>query len=227
MIRAHGATILLYTVFPEPVLFYLAGDPSTMADSVDTTTHEQRWTLSWRCGSGRTQPLTFELDRGYCYRVVVTSEEDKNTFLDMFLRPPETALVAPDGGLLGNLKIDENILLPLGYHGIVVDSVQQRIVALFHACGLDEDETLSLLLKVPGQLSLYQRRLAGFVRAALGNPRVMVYDSIWDGVSMAEVEHIGHFDDYFRRHAPAHTAVFVGYDTQLNVAYSAHDTYRL
>lgn len=198
-----------------------------MTGSLNPTTHEKQWIISWRNRAGRTQRLEFELDQGYLYRIVVHSEEDKNAFLDLLLRPPETALVAPDGGLLGNLKIDENLMLPLSYHGAAMDSVEQRIVELFGACGLNETEIQSMLVKVPGQLSLYQKRLAGFVRSVLGNPRVMVYDSIWDGVSRAEIDQIMRFDEYFRRYSPAHTAVFIGYDTQMNPQFNAHKTFIL
>lgn len=198
-----------------------------MIGGLNQTTQEKRWVISWRDRAGRTQPLEFELDQGYRYRIVVHSEEDKNAFLDLFLRPPETALVAADGGLLGNLKIDENLMLPLSYHGMATDSVEQRIVELFGACGLNEIELRSMLVKVPSQLSLYQKRLVGFVRSALGNPRVMVYDSIWDGLSRAEIDRVRLFDEYFRRYSPAHTAVFVGYDTQLDQQFHAHTTFIL
>lgn len=194
---------------------------------MNPATNQKQWVISWKNRAGLIQPLEFELDQGYRYRVVVHSEEDKNQFLDLFLHPPETALVAPDGGLLGNLKIDENLTLPLGYHGAAMDSVEQRIVELFGACGVNEAELRSMLVKVPSQLSLFQKRLVGFVRSALGNPRVMVYDSIWDGVSKAEIEQILRFDEYFRRYAPVHTAVFVGYDTQLDPLLHAHSTFTL
>lgn len=166
----------------------------------------------------------FELDQGYRYSVVVHSEEDKARFLELFLRPPETAIISPDGGLLNNIRVDENLLLPVSYHGMLAESKEQLIVDLFGACGLSEKGTRDLLIKLPSELSLYQKRLAGFVRSALMNPRVIVYDSIWNGVSKAEIEQIQRFDSIFRRHSPAHTAIYLDYDTNLNTQINANQT---
>lgn len=173
------------------------------------------------------QQLLFELDRGYRYSVVVHSEEDKARFLELFLRPPETAIISPDGGLLNNIRIDENLLLPLSYRGLLTESTEQLIVELFGVCGWNQAMTHDLLTKLPGQLSTYQKRLVGFVRSALVNPRVMVYDSIWGDMPKAEIEQVQRFDDFFRRYSPAYTAVYLDYDTNLNTQLNATKTFVL
>lgn len=173
------------------------------------------------------QQLLFELDQGNRYSVVVHSEEDKARFLELFLRPPETAIVSPDGGLLNNIRIDENLLLPISYHGLLTESTEQHIAELFGVCGLNERETHELLTKLPSQLSTYQKRLVGFVRSVLVNPRVMVYDSIWGGMPKAETDQILRFDDFFRRYSPAYTAIYLDYDTQLNTQIHANQTFIL
>ncbi|HEU0189423.1 MAG TPA: hypothetical protein VFQ97_05445 [Gallionella sp.] len=173
------------------------------------------------------QQLLFELDQGNRYSVVAHSEEDKTRFLELFLRPPETAIISPDGGLLNNIRIDENLLLPVSYHGLKAESTEQHIVELFGLCGMNEMDTQSLLIKLPSQLSSYQKRLAGFVRSVLVNPRVMVYDSIWGGLSRAEVEQIQRFEGFFRQYSPVHTAVYLDYDTHLNTQIHANQTFIL
>ena len=190
-------------------------------------TQENQWTINWRGSDNRAQQLIFELDRGYHYSVVVHSEEDKGRFLDLFLHPPETAVISPDGGLLNNIRVDENLLLPTSYHGLLTESSEQQIVEMFGMCGLNEAETHELLSRLPSQLSLYQQRLVGFVRSALMNPWVMVYDSVWGGVSKTEIEQILQFDGVFRRYSPAHTAVYLDYDTQLNTQIHANQTFIL
>ena len=187
----------------------------------------QDQTIDWRDQSNRTQQLVFELDQGNRYIVVVHSEEDKAKFLDLFLRPPETAIISPDGGLLNNIRVDENLLLPVSYLGLLTVSTEQQIADLFGECGSNEKETRELLIKLPGQLSLYQRRLVGFVRSALMNPRVMVYDSVWNGVSKAEIEQIQRFEGCFRRYSPSHTAIYLDYDTHLNTQIHANKTFIL
>lgn len=188
---------------------------------------EKQWTIAWRDRSNRMQQLLFELDQGNRYSVVVHSEEDKARFLELFLRPPETAIVSPDGGLLNNIRIDENLLLPISYHGLLTESTEQHIAELFGVCGLNERETHELLTKLPSQLSTYQKRLVGFVRSVLVNPRVMVYDSIWGGMPKAETDQILRFDDFFRRYSPAYTAIYLDYDTQLNTQIHANQTFIL
>jgi ABC-type lipoprotein export system ATPase subunit len=188
---------------------------------------EKQWTIVWRDRRNRLQELLFELDQGNRYSVVVHSEEDKARYLELFLRPPETAIVSPDGGLLNNIRIDENLLLPLSYHGLLTESTEQHIAELFGVCGLNQEETRELLIKLPSQLSTYQKRLVGFVRSALVNPRVMVYDSIWGGMPKAETEQVLRFDDFFRRYSPAYTAIYLDYDTQLNTQIHANQTFIL
>ena len=173
------------------------------------------------------QTLVFELGRGLRYRVTLHEEHDKERFLQAFLRPPETALLFSDGGLLGNIKVDENLLLPLSYRGVDTDQIESRVVELFRLCGLDESQTRLLLGRLPHQLTPYQKRVAGFVRSVLLQPKVMVYASVWHGVSLAEIRQIINFDGIFRRYVPACTSVFVDYDTHLDTALHAHQTFFL
>ena len=190
-------------------------------------TQEKQWLITWQDRSDWTQQLLFELDQGKRYSVVVHSEEDKARFLGLLLRPPETGIVSPDGGLLSNIRVDENMLLPLNYHGLPMETVEQKVVELFGLCGLNETETRDLMVKLPSQLSSFQKRLVGFVRSALMNPRVMVYDSIWGGVSKAEIGKILRFDELFRRYSPAYTAIYLDYDTDLNTQIHANQTFVL
>lgn len=194
---------------------------------MDKQSQDKQWIIDWRDRSNRTQQLLFELDQGNRYVVVVHSEEDKAKFLELFLRPPETAIISPDGGLLNNIRVDENLLLPVSYHGLLTESTERLIVELFGACGLSEKGTRDLLIKLPSELSLYQKRLVGFVRSALMNSRAIVYDSIWSGVSKAEIEQIQRFDSIFRHYSPAHTAIYLDYDTHLNTQIHAKETFIL
>jgi len=199
---------------------------------LDKPTQEKQWIIDWqdqvfdwRDQSNRSQQLLFELDQGNQYSVVVHSEEDKSRFLELFLRPPETAIISPDGGLLNNIRIDENLLLPFSYHGLFTESIEKYIIEIFELCGLNERETHDLLVKLPSQLSTYEKRLIGFVRSVLMNPRVIVYDSVWGGVSKAEIEQIQRFDGLFRRYSPFYTAVYLDFDTHLNTQIHVNKTF--
>ncbi len=187
----------------------------------------EQWELVWRDPQGDARALKFELGRGLRYRVVIPKESDKRRFLDAFLRPPETALLTADGGMLGNIKVDENLLLPLSYRGVDTELLETTVMELFRGCGLNEQQTRSLLEHLPHQLSPYQKRLVGFVRAVLVRPKVMVYASIWNGVSHAEIAQLKCFDTVLHDFVPECTSVFVDYDTDTCVESPLHVTYCL
>jgi len=188
---------------------------------------ERRWDIEWRDGQGHLQPLAFELGRGLRYRVVIRDEQDLERFLKSLLRPPHTALLMPDGGLLGNLKIDENLLLPLSYRGIAHVPTEQRVIALFERCNLDVMQTRHLLSRLPHQISPYQRRLVGFVRAMLIQPEMLVYTAIWHGVTEYERQQLLNFDAILRDELPTCTGVFVDYDADMAVLLPAQQSYYL
>lgn len=196
-------------------------------ESLDMQEQEYQWVIDWSGNNNRAQQLTFELDRGYYYSVVAHSEEDKARFLELFLRPPETAVVSPDGGLLNNIRVDENLTLPVRYHGLWNEATEQHIAELFEECGWNVAFAHDLLTRLPSQLSTFQKRLVAFVRSVLMKPRVMVYDSVWGGVTKVETEQIQRFDVIYRRYDPLHTAVYLDYDTQLNTQIHANQTFIL
>jgi ABC-type arginine transport system ATPase subunit len=147
------------------------------------------WNIKWYDRQGRAQDLTFELGRGLRYRVVVPEEQDKNQFLRLLLRPPQSAL--------------------------------------FERCGFDRMQTSQLLSRLPHQMSPYQKRVVGFVRSILMQPKVMVYDSIWHRVSQAEKRQLIGFDEILRNESPSCTGVFVDYDTNMETVLQVQQSFYL
>lgn len=198
-----------------------------VANSLDIPDNNEQWDVAWHDRQGREQTLVFELGKGLRYRVIIHDEHDKENFLRAFMRPPETALLVSDGGLLSNIRVDENLLLPLSYRGLDTASIEARVIELFGQCGLDSIQTRQLLKRLPHQLSSYQKRVVGFIRSILIQPRVMVYATIWYEVSPAEIQQILGFDEIFRRYVPACTTVFVDYDTRVETPLHTHQTFYL
>lgn len=188
---------------------------------------ERCWDIEWRDGQGHSQPLVFKLGGGLRYRVVIRDEQHMERFLQSLLRPPHTALLTPDGGLLGNLKIDENLLLPLSYRGADHVPTEQRVIALFERCGLDAMQTRHLLSRLPHQISPYQRRLVGFVRSMLMQPEMLVYTAIWHGVTEHERQQLLKFDAILRAESATCTSVFVDYDADMEAWLPAQQSYYL
>lgn len=187
----------------------------------------ERWDVVWHDRQGQERLLAFELGRGFRYRVVVRDAQDDARFLQVFLRPPQTALLAVDGGLLSNLKVDENVLLPLSYHGGDTHEQESRVLELFALCGLDEQQTRSILHRLPHQLTAQQKRAAGFVRALLVQTEVMVYASVWHDLPQAERQQILSLDEILRRVVPTRTSVFVDYDTNMDEGLQPQQTFYL
>jgi len=198
-----------------------------VANSLDIPDKNEQWDVAWHDRQGREQTLVFELGKGLRYRVIIHDEQDKEDFLRAFMRPPETALLVSDGGLLSNIRVDENLLLPLSYLGLDTALLELRVIELFGQCGLDETQTRQILQRLPHQLSSYQKRAVGLIRSILIRPKVMVYASIWYEVSPAEIQQIIGFDDIFRRYVPACTSVFVDYDTRVETPLHSHQTFCL
>ena len=80
-------------------------------------------------------------------------------------------IITPSGGLIANLKLWENIMLPLSYcRGGVTEAAEQQAEELLRSFGYNGN-----LLALPGHLSVFERRIAAFVRAAITRPRMMLY----------------------------------------------------
>lgn len=129
---------------------------------------------------------------------------------------PETVRVGRDGGLLSHLSVWKNLLLPLEYHGRDVRHAAEDAALLFVLCGEDEANLPRLMDSYPDALSLYERRLAGFVRALLLEPEVLVLDGIFDGLTAAEKEKASHWMQVFRLRFPFRILVYRGQDEALS-----------
>lgn len=88
-------------------------------------------------------------------------------------------IVLNNGGLISNLKVWENIMLPLSYHSSLSHhEMDEKMISILGKIGYDDDLTI-----LPGPLPVFKKRLAGFARAMLMEPDLIIYDSVFDGIS--------------------------------------------
>jgi ABC-type transporter Mla maintaining outer membrane lipid asymmetry ATPase subunit MlaF len=162
-------------------------------------------------GEESTQAL---LQSGYSYCLVVRSESQRSALLKNLGDQAGVVIVPHNGGLISNLRVWENIVLPVQYHGIeVAGKLEDNVAQLLVRCGLEDEAAMSdLLLKLPDQLSLYEKRLAGFVRAMLMSPELIIYDSMNEGLSRKELARVVKFDKVFRLYFPFRTSVLVSFE---------------
>ncbi len=87
-------------------------------------------------------------------------------------------VVPPNGGLVSNLKLWENIILPELYHiGTIPAATEDEAEKLLRQFGYNGN-----VMALPARLSLFEKRMAAFIRGALRNPAVMIYSHHLDGL---------------------------------------------
>lgn len=92
--------------------------------------------------------------------------------------PDRVGWVAPNGGLISNLRILENVTLPLWYHTEHEMIETERIILHWMGeLGLEQGAYGEFLGAHPHGVELWQRKLAGLLRALLQQPRVLVVDA--------------------------------------------------
>lgn len=162
-------------------------------------------------GEEGTQAL---LQSGYSYCLVVRSESQRAALLNALGNQAGVIIVPHNGGLISNLRVWENIILPVQYHGIgVAGKLDDNVAQLFGQCGLADEGAISdLMLKLPDQLSLYEKRLVGFVRAMLMSPELIIFDALNEGISRKEMPLVLNFDKIFRLYFPFRTSVLVSFE---------------
>jgi len=92
--------------------------------------------------------------------------------------PGRTAWVAANGGLISNLRIWENVTLPLWYHfrRDLVET-EQRVKHLLGTLCMEQDEFADFMAAHPYDVEHWQRKLAGLLRALMQMSPVLVVDA--------------------------------------------------
>ena len=93
-------------------------------------------------------------------------------------RPGRVGWVAANGGLISNLKIWENVTLPLWYHTRrEVAETEQSVIHWLGMLGLEQQEFSGFMAAPPSSIEIWQRKLAGLLRALVQLPEVLVADA--------------------------------------------------
>lgn len=91
----------------------------------------------------------------------------------------QIGIVPSNGGLVSNLKVWENITLPLLYHtGRVTPEEEETARTFLTALGYSGD-----VMALPAHLSLPEKRIVALVRTWLTRPAIIVYSNCFDGAS--------------------------------------------
>ena len=109
----------------------------------------------------------------------------------------QIGVVPSNGGLVSNLKLWENITLPLMYHAGGVTAEDEKN-ALDYLARLGYSGNIMAL---PAHLTHHERQLAAMVRVFLGKPRIVLYSNCIEGTPSASR------DAFFQVTKEFHTAV--------------------
>ena len=123
---------------------------------------------------------------------------------------PNTVIVDCDGGLLSHLTVWKNLILPLEYHALDMRHVADDAALLFSLCGVGD--AAGLMARYPDSLSVYEKRLVGFVRALLLEPEVLVLDNVSVGLADVEKKKALNWEAVFRLRFPFRTVLHRGSD---------------
>lgn len=184
--------------------------------------------------------LSFELPQGKVCKVLVHSYHDVRTFMDTLLyltRPvlgdiflfnknmgalsederidlfKEVAMVWGNGGLVSNLKVRENVFLPLAYHkGENPEAFEEKVEALFLRLDWKKEGLSSYMGRLPGTLPLHEKKLIGLIRAMLCEPELVIYESLFDGLGIRQANKLLKITTDFHDARPKRTSIYISCD---------------
>jgi ABC-type multidrug transport system ATPase subunit len=174
--------------------------------------------------------IELELNSGRVYHAMVARGAFREALIEQMVETGLAAIVPADGGLIGNLKVWENLVLPCTYHGDGAPryaELEASAADVFAEFGVSGTGFEVLCTALPDHLGRFEKRLCAFVRAMLTGPRIMVYDSLFDGLSREETARVLGFDRaYHARLAPG-TSVHLTADLPTLPDLGAYCTFHL
>lgn len=113
--------------------------------------------------------------------------------------------VPANGGLQSSLNAWENIALPVAYHapqklGAAAAEVHELLAELG---GVDD----SLLARLPEDMTLYEKRLAAYIRALLERPELLVVENLAAGLGPTKRRRTARFAGVYQARCPGGTYV--------------------
>ncbi len=124
----------------------------------------------------------------------------------------QIAHVRVDGGLLANLRVWENVVLPVRqrFSTSEVDDLEAEILAAFAACGRDEERAGRLLQERVEELSDGEQVLVMLVRGHLNRPEVVLCERAFGGLPDEELDECRRLLDWMATQHPGLALLVIG-----------------
>lgn len=124
---------------------------------------------------------------------------------EMYAARRRVGVAFGSGGLVSNLKVWENLTLPLCYHQHVrSEELEECGVALLNRLGYTEK-----LMALPGHLTISQKKLIGCARAMLIDPDVILYESPVLGLNAEEKNRFFRIAAEFHKEKTGRVSLFI------------------
>lgn len=184
--------------------------------------------------------LSFDLPEGKVCKVLANSDYDVRVFIDtlLFLSEPlsgevflfdenmgslsederlnifkRIGMVWNRGGLVSNLKVRENVFLPLAYHkGERAENVEEKVEALFLKMGWESKDLPAYMGRLPGTLPLHEKKLVCLIRVMLSRPDLVIYESLFDGLNLRQAGDLLKTTSDFHNEEEMRTSIYVSSD---------------
>lgn len=120
-------------------------------------------------------------------------------------------VVPANGGLISNLKMWENICLPLLYNNGTV-SQENTDEGYGYLARL---KYTGNIMALPAHLSTYEKRISAFVRGVLKQSRIMIYSNCFDAMSESNRKNFISVINEFHHSSPGRTSLFISSSAEI------------
>ncbi|MBW2053962.1 MAG: ATP-binding cassette domain-containing protein [Deltaproteobacteria bacterium] len=199
--------------------------------------------------------MSFEIKEGRLYKVLAKSDFEKNLFIKLVLgiiKPEDGQIflfgkdlwtvekdefvrlfkrvgtIIGNGGLISNLRVGENIILPTWYHGTLKpQEALNRVSLILAKLGFKDSEVSEYLARTPGSLPAHEKRVVSLVRAMLTEPELIIFDPLIEGLDPEIMKKALHLIEEFHTQERGRTSVFISSEEQSLEDIRADETIRL
>ncbi len=199
--------------------------------------------------------MSLEIKKGRIYKIIADSDFEKNLFIQIILGviKPErgsvllfgknlwsirkeefiklfkrVGMVLENGGLISNLKVGENIILPAWYHnGRKPQDEFKRVSAVYARIGFHATEIKEYLSKSPGALPSHEKRIIALMRAMLMEPALMIYDALVEGLEPEMMGKVLDVTQEYHMEMRGRTSIFISSEEKSLKGVRADETMKL
>lgn len=117
-------------------------------------------------------------------------------------------VVFENAALISNLKVIENVMLPIQYHtNLAYDVIVERAVSLLLSVGYKGD-----IWELPGPLPSYTKKSIALARAMALDPAIMIYDRLMEGLDEQQSLQLLKFVDEFHKAKKDRISIMIAND---------------